>query len=89
MCVGKLNLSPKDFYELTPHEINIKIKSLNENAIDDYQKLYNLGVLMTIGFHSPKDYPPFNKFLKVERTQKNRMDMNEFIERKNRRLKKL
>lgn len=52
-----LGLTPQQFFDLTPYEINIKIESYNEAHRAHDADIYELAALITIGFNQPKSFP--------------------------------
>jgi len=55
-------MTPSEFLELTPQEINWKIEAYNEKARARQLDVWNAAMLIAIGFNDPKKFPSFDKF---------------------------
>ncbi|MBT0160582.1 hypothetical protein G4O51_11440 [Candidatus Bathyarchaeota archaeon A05DMB-2] len=58
-----MGLNIHEFLELTPAEINVKVRAYNKARKQQLADLWNLGMLVALGVNSPKDYPNFEKFV--------------------------
>lgn len=73
-----LNLTPDEFFDLTPYEINLKIKAFSQNHERFISDLHFLGMLVSVAVNSPKDYPKLENLLKKHEKQI-RTDVDEEI----------
>lgn len=55
-------MSPWEFLELTPREINWMIQAHNSERKERNRDIYNLAVLVANGINAPKKFPSFEKF---------------------------
>lgn len=55
-------MSPSDFLELTPQEINWKIDAYNEARRSHQMDVWNTAMLVAIGVNAPAKFPSFEKF---------------------------
>jgi len=50
-------LTPAQFLELTPYEINLKVENYNREHRANDIDIFELAALITIGFNNPKSFP--------------------------------
>jgi hypothetical protein len=54
-----LGLSPSDFWDLTPLEINAKIEGHQTNLEERYLEIHTLAALVGTAINNPKKFPQF------------------------------